>query len=362
MSDSSKRKRKRTRPPFSPSTSSTCCSQNGGGPTPLPLNSLDLWNSAGFDESCKPVGYFSNQDFPEPDCSWSETNEQQFMRGVFPELAKKNSVWARSRTAFTQDSFGFFQSPLAVPTEARPDGLGAYYERAAVQKKSLWSAPNISCSQCPENTKGVWLTKNSKYKAASALKCGSGLQLESSDVAKHFEASQVEAVLPATGDAAPVGRETLENLGVENEPCELRRNNARTSKASLVSDSRLDTVKLKKTFWHVPGRSLNKNTRHDKSTVALLKVAKEKSLPKAPSTSAELLERTGEENITWIESLWRQRKSALITASALRCRKAPSPSLKVSKPPVLGKKNEAPLQPPKGGLQHEAKDVIVQTM
>ncbi|XP_049521744.1 uncharacterized protein LOC119450315 isoform X1 [Dermacentor silvarum] len=363
MANSSKFKHKRTRPP-SPSSSSSCGSQKGGGPELLPLISRDLWSSRDFQRPRKPFSSFANRAFPEPASARSETNEQRFMREVFPELVKKNSVWARLGTTVTQDNFRSFpspqtprKSPLAVPAESRPDGPSGHHEGAAVQKKSLWSTPKVLRSQGSESNEGVGLTEKSKIKAVSALKCGTSLQLERAEVAKDFEELQGKAVLPVTGDAAPVRCETPENLGAENEAFELPRKKLRASKASLAIDSRLETVKPWKNFWHISGRSLNKTTGHDKSPVAGSKVAKEKALPEPPATSAELLDSTGEENISWIESLWRQRKSAL------RSRKFPStyPSHKVSKPPALGKKSNPPTEPPKGGLDHKAKDATVQT-
>ncbi|XP_049516422.1 uncharacterized protein LOC119436973 [Dermacentor silvarum] len=463
MANSSKFKHKRTRPP-SPSSSSSCGSQKGGGPKLLPSISQDLWGSRDFQRPRKPSSSFTNRAFPEPASSRSETNEQRFMREVFPELVKKNSVWARSATSFTQDNFRSFpspqtprKSPLAVPAESRPDGPNAHHEVAAVQKKSLWSAPKVLRSQGFESNEGVRLTEKSKIKAVSALKCGTGLKLERAEVAKDFEELQGRSVLPATGDAASVRCETPENLRAENEPFELPRKKLRASKASLAIDSRLETVKpwrnfwhipgrslnkttehdkrpvagskvakenalqgdpeaidsrletvkpwinfwhipgrsLNKTtghdkrpvagskvakenalqgdpkaidsrletvkprsnFWHIPGRSLNKTTGHDKRPVAGSKVAKEKALPEPPATSAELSYSTDEENISWVESLWRQRQAAL------RSRKVPRtyPSHKVSKPPALEKKSNAPIEPPKGGLDHKAKHAGVQT-
>ncbi|XP_054930004.1 uncharacterized protein [Dermacentor andersoni] len=377
IADSSKLKCKKIRIP-SPSSSSSCGSQKEYGSKPLPLISRDLWSSSSHGKPLrkplrkprKPLSSLANRAFPEPASSLNSTHEQWFMREVFPELVKKNSVWAKFETPFMQDSFRSFQSPqttckspLAVPVEARPNGPNAHHEGAAEEKNNLWSAQKGLRSQGSESNKRVGPTKKSEIKAASALKCGTGLQRESVEVAKNFEESQGKAVLPVTGDAVPVCCETLENLGAENKPSESPRKKRCASKSSLAIDSRLETVKPRINFWQIPGRSLNKTTRHNKSPIALLKVAKGKALPEAPATSAELLDSTGEENICWIKSLWRQRKSALVTASALRARKVPSsyPNNKVSKPPVHGKKSDTPIEPPKGGLQQEAKDAIVQT-
>ncbi|XP_065284216.2 uncharacterized protein [Dermacentor albipictus] len=380
MADSSKLQCKNIRIP-SPSSSSPCGSQKGYGSKPLPLISRDLWSSASREKPLrkplrkprkprKPLSSLANRAFPEPASPLNNTHEQWFMREVFPELVKKNSAWAKFETPFMQNSSRSFQSPqtpckspLAVPVEARPDGPNAHHEGAAKEKNNLWSAQKGLRSQGSESNKRVGPTKKSEIKAASALKCGTGLQRESAEVAKNIEESHGKAVLPVTGDAVPVCCEALESLGAENEPFESPRKKRCASKSSLAIDSRLETVKPRINFWQIPGRSSNKTTRHDENPIALLKVAKEKALPEAPAASAKLLDSTGEENICWIKSLWKQRKSTLVTASALKSRKVPStyPNHKVSKPAVHGKKSDTPIEPPKGGLQQEAKDAIVQT-
>ncbi|XP_075545932.1 uncharacterized protein LOC142579518 isoform X2 [Dermacentor variabilis] len=377
MAGSSKLKCKKIRIP-SPSSSSSCGSQKGHGSKPFPLISRDLWSSASHGKPLrkplrkprKPLSSLANRAFPEPASSLSNTHEQWFMREVFPELVKKNSVWVKFETPFVQDSSRSFwspqtpcKSPLAVPVEARPNGPNAHHEGAAEEKNNHWSAQRGLRSHGFESNKRVGPTKKSEIKAASALMCGTGLQRESVEVAKNFEESQGKAVLPANGDSVPVSCETLGNLGAENEPFQSPRKKQCASKFSLAIDSRLETVKPRINFWQIPGRSLNKTTQHDKSRIALLKVDKEKALPEAPATSPELLDSKEEENIGWIKSLWKQRKSALATASPLRSRKVPStyPNHKVWKPPVHGKKSDTPIEPPKGGLQQEAKDAIVQT-
>lgn len=339
--------------PASVSSSSSSCSDGGAGP--VPLISRDLWNTTSRKPS-KPRRHVENQANPKPDYSTSESPFEQFMKDVYPELVKKKSLWAKS---------GVWKSPFAVTGGARMNGLVADHEKAPVEKRTLWSVPKALSSGDSESDKGsAGPSGRRAIKGASAFKCEVGLQQKGADIAKRLENSQHEAVLPGTRDVEPVYRETRRSLVAEGEPRETQNRETRISKAPIVSDHNAETIKPRRSFWDDSWKLSSKATHRDRSPLAVLKVTKEIMPPEAPTTRTEPLNTTDDDGeVSWIQSLWKQRQAALAKAAAMRSVKAPRThrTYKISKPPVLGKQSKEPAEPPKGVLQHEAKDAIVQT-
>lgn len=336
--------------PASVSSSSSSCSEGGAGP--LPLISRDLWNTTSRKPS-KPHRHVENQAYPKPDDSTSESPFEQFMKDVYPELVKKKSLWAKS---------GVWKSPLAVAGGGRLNGLVSYHEKAPVEKRSLWSVPKALSSGDSESDKGsAGPSGRRAIKGASAFKCKVGLQQKGADIAKRLENSQHEA---GTRDVEPVYRETRRSLVAEGEPRETQNRETRISKAPIVSDHNAENIKPRRSFWDDSWKLSSKTTYRDRSPLAVLKVTKEVTPPEAPATRIEPLNTTDDEGeVSWIQSLWKQRQAALAKAAAMRSVKAPRThrTYKISKPPVLEKQNKEPTEPPKGVLQHEAKDAIMQT-
>ncbi|XP_037507452.2 uncharacterized protein LOC119383412 [Rhipicephalus sanguineus] len=363
----SEHKRKR---PQSQSSSSSICSPNGKGPKPTPLISRDLWTSTGPRTSPKSRSHAKNRALSKS--ARAHENYKRFMKEVFPQLVKEKSPWAWSGISATSDSAKSAQSsrsprksPLAETAEPKVSRPTAHREGAPVGKRSFWYVPKALKSQDSATDKNTGRASTSVFNGARVFRYRTGLLQKRAELEKRLEKSQHDAVLPEVGEERPVRRETPKN-GASEEPCETQRNEFRTSKASLVRDSPIETVQPKRSFWQNSGRRLNKPAWRARSPVA--EFAKEKTPPKVPATRRELLNKTGgeeeeEDEDAWIWSLWRQREVELAKAAEMRSTKALSttrPSRKVSKLSALDSPCKEPPKPPKG-VQHKVNDAVVQT-